>query len=115
MRIDCKKNKCQYYLVDEYKKGSPNQNGRYIKQEEKPLVRAIAQRDYDKVALKKAKERLRAIEVFMYKYSITDLKELYNRTHPQRRILIETEVISDEEYIRRWESVKYNILQMSGY
>lgn len=108
LRIDCKKNKCQYYLVDRNKKTASNHNGRYMKKEEKPLVKAIAQRDYDKIALKKARERLRAIEVFMYKYSKTDLKELYNKIHPQRRALIETELISDEEYIRRWEAVKYN-------
>ena len=35
------------------------------------------------------------------------MKELYNKTHPQRRALIETDVISDEEYVRRWLAVEY--------
>lgn len=107
LRIDRKKNKCQYYLVKNSKDANYNRNGNYLRKTEMPLVKAIAQRDYDCIALKKAKERLKAIEVFMIKYSKTDLKELYKNTHPCRRELIETDMVSDEEYINRWENVKY--------
>ena len=107
LRIDSKKTKCQYYYVESNKGIVRNRNGRYMRKEEMPLVKAIAQRDYDNVVLKRANERLKVIDTFVNKYSKTDLKELYNELHPKRRELIETDMISDEEYIRRWENVKY--------
>lgn len=107
LRIDNKKSKCQYYYMDRKENSSAGHNGRYMKKEELPLAKAIAQRDYDAIALKKAKERKKCIDTFINKYAKTDLKELYNKTHPQRRVLIETDVISDEEYVRRWLAVEY--------
>lgn len=107
LRIDNKKTKCQYYYMDRKENSSAGHNGRYMKKEELPLAKAIAQRDYDAIALKKAKERKKCIDTFINKYAKTDLKELYNKTHPQRRVLIETDVISDEEYVRRWLAVEY--------
>ena len=107
LRIDNKKSKCQYYYMDRKENSSAGHNGRYMKKEELSLAKAIAQRDYDAIALKKAKERKKCIDTFINKYAKTDLKELYNKTHPQRRALIETDVISDEEYVRRWLAVEY--------
>lgn len=107
LRIDNKKSKCQYYYMDRKENSSAGHNGRYMKKEELSLAKAIAQRDYDAIALKKAKERKKCIDTFINKYAKTDLKELYNKTHPQRRVLIETDVISDEEYVRRWLAVEY--------
>ena len=107
LRIDNKKSKCQYYYMDRKENSSAGHNGRYMKKEELSLAKAIAQRDYDAIALKKAKERKKCIDTFINKYAKTDLKELYNKTHPQRRALIETNIISDEEYVRRWLAVEY--------
>ena len=107
LRIDNKKSKCQYYYMDRKENSSAGHNGRYMKKEELSLAKAIAQRDYDAIALKKAKERKKCIDTFINKYAKTDLKELYNKTHPQRRALIETDIISDEEYVRRWLAVEY--------
>ena len=33
---------------------------------------------------------------------------MYNKTHPKRRELINIDIISDEEYIKRWSLVEYN-------
>ena len=107
LRIDNKKSKCQYYYMDRKENSSAGHNGRYMKKEELSLAKDIAQRDYDAIALKKAKERKKCIDTFINKYAKTDLKELYNKTHPQRRALIETDIISDEEYVRRWLAVEY--------
>lgn len=107
LRIDCKKNRCQYYYVESNKEERQKRNGRYIKKEDMAIVKAIAQRDYDNVALKRACERIKLIDAFINKYSKTDLKQLYNNIHPKRRELIETDVISDEEYVFRWENMKY--------
>lgn len=107
IKIANKKSKCQYYYVEKGDGSSKGNYGRYMKKDELPLIKAIAQRDYDDIALRKAKERKKCIETFINKYSKNDLKELYNKTHPQRRLLIETDIISDEEYVRRWLAVEY--------
>ena len=102
LRIAYKKGKPNYYIIQ---KGEAI--GRYMRKEERPLAIAIAQRDYDSKILLKAKERIKAIDIFLKKYRNTDLKTIYEKTHPHRRMIIETEVISDEEYIRKWSSVEY--------
>ena len=38
---------------------------------------------------------------------MTDLKEVYRKMNPYRRELLITHVLSDEEYIREWQSVEY--------
>lgn len=82
-------------------------NGRYLKKSEEDLAKAIAQRDYDTIVVKKAKERIKAIEKFLEIYQKTSLKQLFRETNPFRRTLVNTEIISDEEFIRQWESVGY--------
>lgn len=102
LRIAYKKGKPNYYLVQKGEK-----IGRYMKKEELSIAKVIAQRDYDMQILKNAKGRIRAIENFLKKYNKTDLKKIYNKTHQHRREMIEIDIISDEEYVRRWSIVKY--------
>lgn len=82
-------------------------NGRYLKKNEEDLAKAIAQRDYDTMVVKKAKERMKAIEKFLEVYQKTGLKQLHQETNPFRRRLVETEIVSDEEFIKQWQSVGY--------
>lgn len=103
LRISKKKNKAEYYLKDDATGG----NGRYLKKSEKGIAKAIAQRDYDVILLKNAKERLKSIELFLDKYKKTSLKEIYQKINPCRRELINAVEISDEEFVKQWQSVKY--------
>ena len=105
LRIAYKKNRVDYYLKN--KTGDMNDSGRYIKKSEIEIAKNIAQRDYDIRVIKKAEERIKSIKGFLRKYRSTDLKELYNKTHPKRRELINIDVLSDEEYIKRWNLVEY--------
>lgn len=82
-------------------------NGRYLKRSEKNLAKEIAQRDYDTRVLKNAKERMHAINTFLNKYEKTSLKKMYEKTSPYRRELINVPELSDEEYIKQWQAVKY--------
>lgn len=104
LRVSKKKGSIEYYHKGETVcKG----NGKYIKKNEMELVRRIAQRDYDAKIVKAGKERIKAINTFLKKYEKTSLKEIYNKTNRYRRELIQASVISDEEYIKRWQAVKY--------
>lgn len=84
-----------------------NRNGRYLKKSEKNLAKGIAQRDYDAKVVKRAKERMKAINIFLDEYEKTSLKKIYEKTNPYRRELISASELSDEEYIKQWQSVKY--------
>lgn len=106
LRISKKKNKVEYYYKTD-EKGSISENGRYMKKNERELAKRIAQRDYDMCILKNAKERLKAIENFQAKYEKTNLKEIGMRLNPCRRDLLDAIIISDEEFVKQWESVSY--------
>lgn len=84
-----------------------NKNGRYIKKSEEELARRIVQRDYDADIVKNAEARIKAIDSFMTSYEKTSLTGIYEKMNPYRRELISTPIISDEEYIKRWQSVEY--------
>lgn len=99
-----KGNKSEYYLINSKNNAH---NGKYIKKGEMKLARRIVQRDYDNKVVKKAKERIEAIEKFLKKYETTSLSDLYNKTHKGRKELIIADVLSDEEYIRQWQSEVY--------
>ena len=106
LRISKSRGRVEYYFKDEQCSAS-GKNGRYMKANERKLAKCIAQRDYDIQLLKKATERVKAIEKFLEKYEKTGLKEMYQKMNPHRRELIDAVVISDEEYVKQWQAVDY--------
>lgn len=106
LRIAQKKNRVEYYLRDKKAKRESGKE-RYLKQKELGMAKAIAQRDYDVSILKNAIERKREIERFLEKYHRTNLKEVYQKMHPCRRKLVNTVILSDEEYIHQWQNKEY--------
>lgn len=103
LRISKKHDCVEYYYSD----AATGRNGRYMKRSEIGLAKDIAQRDYDRCILKNAEERMQAIAAFLEKYESTCLEEIYDKMNPCRRELIHTDVISDDEYVKRWLSVEY--------
>lgn len=93
--------------ADNSNKSSSSSNGRYMKKSEQSVAQRIAQRDYDVNVIKRAEERIKAIETFLKSYEKTSLKVLYQKTNPYRRELISASILSDEEYVRRWQEVEY--------
>lgn len=82
-------------------------NGRYMKKSEEKLAKELAQRDYDERVVKNAEERMKAINTFLGKYEKTSLEGIYQKTNQYRRELIHAPVISDDEFIKRWQAVEY--------
>lgn len=82
-------------------------NGRYLRKSEFDFASKLAQRDYDISVVKKAEERIKAIERFLEAYDKTCLKKLYHKTNSYRKVLITPAILSDEEFIRQWQSVEY--------
>lgn len=106
LRISKSRGRVEYYLKGD-ECSDTRKNGRYLKANEKKIARDIAQRDYDNQVLKKAIKRVKAIEGFLDIYENSSLKDLYIRTNPLRLDLIDVVEISDEEYIKQWQGVKY--------
>lgn len=106
LRISKSRGRVEYYFKDE-KCSAARKNGRYLKASERKIAKSIAQRDYDMKVLKASTERVKAIEVFLKKYEKTSLKEIYQNMNQHRRELIDAVVVSDEEYVKQWQSVEY--------
>ena len=117
LRIAKKQNQIEYYYRepeeegevgrDDGKKMKENKNGRYMRKREMTLVKRLAQRDYDLCIIKKAEERIKAIEHFLESYDRTCLKKLYQKTNSYRKALIAPPVLSDEEFVRQWQAIEY--------
>ena len=117
LRIAKKQNQIEYYYRepeeegevgrDDEKKVKENKNGRYMRKREMTLVKRLAQRDYDLCIIKKAEERIKAIEHFLESYDRTCLKKLYQKTNSYRKALIAPPVLSDEEFVRQWQAIEY--------
>lgn len=106
LRIAKKKNKIEYYYKTN-EKGISSGNGKYMKKSEYPLAKKIAQRDYDMWIQKNARERLKAIDIFLRKYKKTNLKEVWEKMNPCRKSLLDAAIISDEEYVKQWQMITY--------
>lgn len=106
LRISKSRGRIEYYFKDE-ECSAARKNGRYMKANERKLVKSIAQRDYDMQVLKRATERVKAIELFLDKYARTSLKDIYSKTNPIRLELIDVVEVSDEEFVKQWQSVEY--------
>ena len=111
LRIVKKRGGVEYYYKSDdessRKVDKRNCNGKYMKKSEAKLAKEIAQRDYDTCVVKNAEERIKVIDTFLKKYEKTSLEEIYQKTSQYRRELICADVISDDEYIKKWQAVKY--------
>ena len=79
----------------------------YVRKENIHIVKHIVQGDYDSCLLENIEKRLKAIEQFLSKYKKTNISKIYEKTSVYKRALLDNIILSDEEYVRRWESVKY--------
>lgn len=82
-------------------------SGKYIKKEHMNIARQIAQRDYDSSLLQTVEKRIKAIEDFLIKYKKTNISQIYEKTNEHRRILLGEAIISEKEYVKRWENIEY--------
>ena len=109
LRISHSGKSVQYYykFQEEGKVEKQNKAGRYMRKEERKLAYAIVQRDYDLKVLYAARKNLKAIQTFLKEYKTDGLQEIYEQVNPYRKEIIIPRIISDEEYIRRWQNEEY--------
>lgn len=103
LRISKSKNSMQYYKRDDEK----DRNGKYIKKKDMNMVYGLAQKDYDKNIVTVAKEQREKICRFLKQYRPDWAKDIYEGMSPERKLLIDPYVLSDEQYINIWQSKRY--------
>ena len=103
LRINPKKDKIQYY----HRTNPKDSSGTYIRQENFNLAQKLAQKDYDEKILQASEKELKAIQ--KYKKTCPDIiaEEVYESLHEERQKLVHPIRITDEEFIKNWESVAY--------
>ena len=103
LRISQSGSKVQYY-----KRINPKDfNGKYLNDGEIQIAGKLAQKDYDRKILRAVEQELKAIQKFMAAYPVKNPEQIYEGLHKERQKLIVPIRETDEEYISRWETVKY--------
>lgn len=95
--------KVQYY----HRTDAKDTNGVYLKEKDVKLVAKLAQKDYDRKALKAIEKELCAISRYKASYPHTCVENIYEHLHKDRKKLVMPVYESDEEFISNWEQVTY--------
>lgn len=103
LRVCCHGNRVQYYR----RKDPKDLNGVYLKEKELSVARKLAQKDYDRKVLQAAQKELDAIEKYFASYPKIQVEQVYEKLHPERRKLIKAVQMSEEEFVKQWQSVEY--------
>jgi len=82
-------------------------NRRYLKADEMNTVRLLAQKGYDAQLLKEAKKQYAAVTAFLNNYDEKALIKIYEDLSPERKLLINGEILDDEAFTHKRESGTY--------
>jgi len=106
LRVSPNKGYYRYYHYVPAADKKPAQN-RHLTKNELGIARQLAQQDYERVLLRVARRQLRILERHPGEYDPHALQDVYQNLHEGRKVLVMPLVMSDEDYIRQWESVQY--------
>lgn len=103
LRINRRGTRMQYYHRNDPK----DFTGKYIRRENFELVHKLAQKDYDKKILDALEKELEAIKKYYLNYPDRNVERIYESLHEERQKLITPILETDEEFVRKWETVTY--------
>ncbi len=104
LRMARRKNSVHYFHV----KSPADIVGDYIPQSDVSTIKALAQKDYDKCALKELQRELFVIDKFLKEYQPECLNAVYSNLAPERQRFLQPVRLSDEEFAEQWLAVKYS-------
>lgn len=97
-----KKKYPQYYWADaKWKDEYPK--GKYLKKNEMNIAGRLAQKEYNQKLFEICMARKKAIDVFLSKIGQNDLKSFHENLPSQRKNLISTVILTDEEFRQKWK------------
>ncbi len=79
----------------------------YIKKENMPLVKHLAQKSYDQKLQKLVDRRLKQLEKLSEEYEDNEIAEIYNKLNPVRKKLLQPVEIPWEMRLKEWKSIPY--------
>lgn len=94
----------QYYYVN--KKG--NKNGKYIPKKNIEFVKKVAQENYDEDFYKQALEEYIFLNRMLKQYQKKSTEKINNKITEDRKFLITTATLANEEYAEKWKEIKYH-------
>lgn len=106
LRIVKKGNDVQFYIREKGEEDK-NHNGKYLKVSEKSLANKIAQRDYAKKVIKAAKNQLELVRRMIAHYDEDAIQLQYENLNDERKKLVQSYTLSDEEYVKMWETREF--------
>lgn len=101
--INSNKNRVEYYHM----KPGGGKNGTYIKKNDEHLAMALAQKKYCQEVMALTDKKIEIIRNFLESYPVKGEKDLYEELEPIRKSLITPIIMTDEEYVRRWQMQEY--------
>lgn len=87
-----------------YRRGKQND---YIRKENGSLVKALAQKEYDKKVLRALEAEKKKMKNSWAGYDFRSLVPIYENLSPDRKELVTPCILSDEDFIKEWEDKKY--------
>ena len=102
VRLDCSGKKVRYSEVDCH-----NRVLKYLSEKQMDLIKALAQKSYDKKILTAVRKEKAAIEHMLHLYPDLIAEQIYYHLRPERRALITPIVETREEMIRKWREEVY--------
>lgn len=103
LRISKSGSTMQYYR----RKNEKDKNGKYIRRSDRDIAYKLAQKDYDADVIEAAKEQRKKIERFLEQYNPNQIKEIYMRLAPERKMMISPYIMTDEQYTNYWKNRDY--------
>ena len=91
----------QYYHVDSEKKKH------YISTKNNKLISSLAQKSYDQMLLKELHKQETQIKKALSLLPSQNISTIYENLDPRRKSLVTPHFLTDEQYVERWLSVKY--------
>ena len=103
LRVCRSKNRTQYY-----QRINPKDcNGTYIKEKDINLARKLAQKDYDQKIVRAIETELESIKRYLTHNPKTDIEQIYENLHKERRKLIIPIKEPEDDFVQRWRAVTY--------
>ena len=80
----------------------------YLKESETQTVKDLCQKGYDQKVFVAAQKELDLLKRLHSNYPIQTYEDIYDKLNEYRKGFVQPIMISDEEYIKEWESIEYN-------
>ena len=99
---ETKNGRYSYYLV------MPGKKRVYLKKQESyPLIRCLAQKEYNEKLLQTIKRKQTALVKIKNLSSGKDIQDIYETMSPARKDVVRPIMLSDEEYAMQWQAKEY--------